>query len=169
MDGIVVVMPDLWHAVRKYERIMYRIAHEGFKPFYKNTVHGHMIGRMAEEGSFEYLKSIGFRAKPNFRESDHGADIILENGKYRVEVKSWSYGGYEWGGRGVNEDQFSNIQKKANILFWTEVRLATREVFLRGWSAVSDFNNVPVQTKGKLQSRQLEKVRPLQTLIKLLQ
>lgn len=164
MDSIIV-SPDLEFAKKKYEAIMELVNDGELVPHYPNTVGGHLVGRMGEDAVYEYMKTKGFKPFPRYRVGDSGCDIFLQTTRHRLEVKTWREDFYEWGGRAISVKQLPLVRKKCDRIIWCSVKMATKEVFIKGWSQVADFNTAPLVTKGKLnlQSYQLDVVRDMST------
>lgn len=164
MDSIII-QPDIDFAAKKYAAIMELVNHGDLVPHYPNTIGGHLVGRMGEDAVFEWMREKGLKPFPNYKVGDIGCDIFLNMKNQRLEVKTWREELFNWGGRAIAEKQLRLVRKKADRIIWCGVKLATKEVFIHGWSELSDFYAAPIVTKGKLNLRsyQLDTVRPMDT------
>lgn len=160
---VVIVAPNLPYAVLKYIRIMNEIESGNLEPWYPNSLMGHIRGRMGEVAAYKYLRSKGLKAYANFDKGDTGADLYLM-GHIGTEVKSWGTDWWRWGGRAISKGQMPKVKKKAKAIIWCAVDVDAYQVFVMGWSAISDFENVKPVFKGNLWSYQLEKVRPMSSI-----
>ena len=137
--------------------------------YYNNRLNSHFKGRLGEIAVEKFLTSNNLNCDSHFRFADREnlADLVLKIRGYtkivRIEVKTWSANYWRELGRCIAVEQFADLSKKADVVFWCQTDLleipsepAPTRVTLCGWSSIADVQTAPVKWTG------LDKMRKVQ-------
>ena len=124
---------------------------------YRNTANSHLVGRLGEFATYTHLKNQGLNPIPNFLELNKIQNCDIDSRVGRIEVKTWKAEFWDDWGRCVSVSQLASVKRKADLIIWCvadEIESDTPKIEFKGWSEVSDIENLEPKMTGK-ESRQI--------------
>ena len=124
---------------------------------YRNTTNSHLVGRLGEFATYTHLKNQGLNPIPHFLELNKIQNCDIDSRVGRIEVKTWKAEFWDDWGRCVSVSQLASVKRKADLIIWCvadEIESDTPKIEFKGWSEVSDIENLEPKMTGK-ESRQI--------------
>ena len=124
---------------------------------YRNTANSHLVGHLGEFAAFIWLRDNGFEPEAAFSDPTKNRDPDIFTNVGRIEVKTWKAEFWDDWGRCVSVSQLASVKRKADLIIWCvadEIESDTPKIEFKGWSEVSDIENLEPKMTGK-ESRQI--------------
>ena len=118
---------------------------------YRNTANSHLVGRLGEFAAYIYLEKKRLKPVPHFLDLTKDKECDIDSKVGRIEVKTWSAQHWDDWGRCVSVSQYSSVKRKADLILWCtaeEVESDTPKIQFRGWSEVTDIENMEPKMTG---------------------